>query len=70
MKSAGTRLRSIGRLRIWFRRLEILRLHRGPILYHSDVRRSRWSWRSVPLGPHRQMFELPLLLAPTQGAAS
>jgi hypothetical protein len=34
------------------------------------VRRSRRSLRSIPLGPHRQMFELPLLLTPTEGAAS
>jgi hypothetical protein len=70
MKAARSRLRSDGRLclRLW--RLEILRLDLGPILYDSDVRRSRRSWRSVPFGPHRQMFELPLLLAPTEGAAS
>jgi len=70
MEAAGSRLRSAGRLclRLW--RRGIFRLDLGLILDDPDVRRSRRSWRSVPLGPHRQVFELTLLLTPTEGAAS
>jgi hypothetical protein len=66
---AGRRRNDIRR-RVCFRRLEILRFDLGLILEDSDVRRSGWSWGAVPFGPDREVFELPLLLAPTQGAAS
>jgi hypothetical protein len=66
--SAGRR-RGVRRC-VCFRRLEILRFDLGLILYDSDVRRRRRSWGPVAFGPDRQVFELPLLLASAQGAAS
>lgn len=69
MEAAGSSLRNAARL--WFRlhRRGIFRLDLGLIPYDFDVRRSRRRWRSVPFGPHRQMFELALLLTPPERAA-
>jgi len=70
MEAARAGRRNDVRRCLCFRRLEILRLDLRLILYHSDVRRSRSTWGPVPFGPDRQVFELPLLPAPTEGAAS
>ena len=72
MKAGPSRLRST--VDRWVRPVSftfgIRSLHLGPILYDSDVRGSGRPWRAVALRRHRQMFELTLLLAPAEGAAS
>jgi hypothetical protein len=67
MKAAASRLGD-GCVRLFT--LGIRRLHLGPILYDSHVRRRGRSWRPVAFGGHRQVFKLTLLLAPAEGAAS
>jgi hypothetical protein len=70
MEAADAGRRNGIRRCVRFRLLEVLRFDLGLILDDPDVRRSRWSWSSVPFGPDRQVLELPLLLAPTEGPAS
>jgi hypothetical protein len=70
MKAAASRLRSTVDRCVRLFTFGIRRLHLGPILYDSHVRGGWRSWCPVALRRHSQMFELTLLLAPAEGAAS
>ena len=72
VKATGPRWRGAIDGRVCLFVLERRRLHRRwlAILDDLDVCCSRRSWSPVAVRCHRQMFELTLLLAPTEGAAS